>query len=156
MTDNTTKENEYKDCPVCGKKHKYVMCKPIENKTTKLLLNKLRDLWCECGGKVWESPEEHGVHKDQKSSSGIEVDFDYGTPHRMYTPDGSYMVLGSCMCGNTKEFMMKVEETFHVEIVVPQRDDSKCSYLEYQCEHSGPRIRISEKPEVFKWVLIND
>ncbi|MDD4440011.1 MAG: hypothetical protein PHS04_18555 [Tissierellia bacterium] len=138
-------------CPVCGKLHKYIMCKPIENKITKMLLNKLRDMWCECGGKLWESPEEHGVYENQKIDSGIEVDFDYGAPHRMYTPDGSYMVLGSCMCGNTKEFMRKLEETFNVEIVVPKRDDSKCSYIEYQCEISGPVIRISEKQDVFKW-----
>lgn len=147
MTDST--ENKY--CPVCGKMHKYVMCKPIENKTYKLLLEKLRDLWCETGGKVWHSPEEYGLNDWYKSENGIEIDFDYGTPDKMYTSDGAYTILGSCMCGNTKEFMQKIKETFNVDIIVPKRDDSKIFVYEYQACISGPRIRISEKPEVFKW-----
>jgi len=146
-------ENEYMDCPVCGKKHKHVLCKPIGNPTYKLLLDKLRELWCETGGEVWHRPEEYGFNEDVKSEKGIEIDFDYGTPHKMYTSDGAYMILGSCMCGNMKEYMEKIKETFDVEIVIPQRDDSKISELEYQCERSGPVIRISEKPEAFKWGL---
>lgn len=144
-------ENEPTYCPVCGKTHKYVMCKPIENPTYKLLLEKLRDLWCETGGELWSRPEEYGFDESRKSKNGIEIDFDYGTPNKMYTPDGSYVILGSCMCGKINEYMKNIEETFNVEIVVPLRDDSKCSDIKFQLERSGPVIRISEKQDVFKW-----
>jgi len=60
------------------------------------------------------------------------------------------------MCGNTKKFMTTIEETFNVEIIVPKRDDSKVSEYEYQACRSGPVIRISENPKVFKWVSEND
>lgn len=75
----------------------------------------------------------------------MEVDFDYGVPHEIYTPEGSYMILGSSVVGDTKKFWDLFNQAFEITIVKPKRDDSKISGMEFQTQISGPVIRIREK-----------
>ena len=115
----------------------------------KKLLDKIRELYVESGGAPLHQPEEYGLNEFYRSKTGgIEVDFDYGVPHDMYTPEGSYTILGSNIMGDTKRFWELFTLAFDVEVLIPQRDDAKViarSELEYQCSLSGPYVRISER-----------
>lgn len=109
----------------------------------KELLNRIRELYVQSGGKPLYEPEDYGLNNSIKTASGIEIDFDYGVPGKMYTPDGYYMILGSNVVGDTDVFWELFNQEFNVEILIPQRDDSKVSGLAYQLQVSGPRVRIS-------------
>lgn len=111
----------------------------------KKILDKLRELYIQSGGEPLYEPEDFGLSDLRKSGSGIEIDFDYGVPHEMHTPDGSYMILGSNVVGNIKKFLDLLNQDFEVEIIKPKRDDAKISEIEFQCQISGPIIRIREK-----------
>lgn len=118
--------------------------KPIKPEHKKLL-DRIRELYIQSGGKPLNEPEDWGLNEYIKTESGIEIDFDYGVPRRMYTPDGYYTILGSNVVGDTDMFWKLLDQEFSVEILIPKRDDKKVPYLEYQLQVSGPRIRISEK-----------
>jgi hypothetical protein len=108
----------------------------------KEILDKIRGLYIECGGKPLYKPEDWGLNEYGKSIEGIEVYFDYGVPTRMLTPDGYYVILGSCVCGNSEEFWELFTKEFETKIVLPKRDDSKTLYMAYQSQYSGPLVRI--------------
>lgn len=108
----------------------------------KKILDKIRQLYIESGGKPLNEPEDFGLNPHGKSKSGIEIDFDYGIPHNMYTPDGYYTILGSNLVGDTKKFWELLNQEFEVEIVKPKRNDGKVSF---QLQVSGPIVRIKEK-----------
>jgi len=108
----------------------------------KEILDKIRDLYIKSGAKLSYKPEDWGLNKSEMSIDGIEVYFDYGVPVRMHTPDGYYVILGSCLCGNSEEFWELFTQEFETEIVVPKRDDGKTSPIEYQSCYSGPIVRI--------------
>lgn len=111
----------------------------------KKILNKMRELYIQSGGEPLYEPEDFGLNDINKSKSGMEIDFDYGVPNSLYTPDGSYMILGSNVVGDTKKFWDLLNQAFDVEIIKPKRNDAKISGLEFQCQISGPVIRIREK-----------
>lgn len=115
----------------------------------KPLLDKVRNLYIESGGKPLHKSEEFGLNQFFKSKNGkIEIDFDYGVPCHMYTPQGSYTILGSNIVGDTKKFWELLTQAFNVEILTPQRNDAIVrarSELEYQCCVSGPVIAITER-----------
>lgn len=111
----------------------------------KNILNKLRELYIQSGGKPLYEPEDYGLNDLRKSGSGMEVDFDYGVPHELYTPEGSYTILGSSVVGDTDIFWDLLNRAFETEIIKPKRDDAKISGFEFQCQISGPVIRIREK-----------
>lgn len=111
----------------------------------KELLNKIRELYAQSGGEPLYEPEDFGLNEYIKAESGIEIDFDYGVPGRMYTPDGYYTILGINVVGNTDVFWELFNQEFNVEILIPKRDDRKVSYIKYQLDISGPRVRISQK-----------
>ncbi len=89
------------------------------------ILNKIRELYIQSGGEPLYEP-----------SSGLEIDFDYGVPHELYTPEGSYMILGSNVVGDTDMFWNLLNQTFEVEIVKPKRNNG-ASELEFQLQISG-------------------
>lgn len=111
----------------------------------KKILDKLRELYIQSGGMPLYEPEDYGLNEFMKVESGIEIDFDYGVPHRMYTPDGYYMILGSSLAGDTKKFWELLNQEFNVEIIVPKRDDSKTSEFQLQTRSSGPIVLLTEK-----------
>jgi hypothetical protein len=111
----------------------------------KKILNKLRELYIQSGGKPLYEPEDFGLNELFKSEEGMEIDFDYGVPHELHTPDGSYMILGSNVVGDVKKFWNLLDEAFDIEIIKPKRDDRKISELDLQLKLSGPIIRIREK-----------
>jgi hypothetical protein len=108
----------------------------------KMILDKIRELYVESGGKPLYNQEDLGLNKCEKSIEGIEISFDYGVPIRMLTPDGYCMILGSSICGDLKEFWNFFIEEFDTTIIVPKRDDSKTHYMAYQTMYSGPIVRI--------------
>lgn len=113
------------------------------NKVHKVMLEKIRELAIQAGWELTETPEQHGLNEYMTSETGgIEIEFDYGSPMRMLTSIGSYVILGSCICGDNKKFKTLFDNTFATTVVRPQRDDDKTPYLEYQLNHSGPTIRI--------------
>lgn len=118
--------------------------KPIKPEHKKLL-DRIRELYIQSGGKLSYEPEDFGLNNIVKTADGIEIDFDYGVPGTMYTPEGSYEILGSHVVGDTDMFWELFNQEFNVEILIPQRDDSKTSYIAYQLQVSGPRVRISTK-----------
>lgn len=109
----------------------------------KKILNKIRELYIQSGGEPLYEPEDFGLNNLRKSGSGMEIDFDYGVPHELYTPEGSYMILGSNVVGDTDMFWDLLNQTFEVEIVKPKRNDAGISELEFQLQISGPIIRIN-------------
>lgn len=115
----------------------------------KKLLDKIRELYVESGGKPFNKPEDWGLNKFYKSQTKeIEIDFDYGVPHNMYTSEGSYKILGSNIVGDTKKFWELFIQAFNVEVLTPQRNDAEVrarSELEFQCNPSGPYVRITER-----------
>lgn len=111
----------------------------------KKILNKIRELYIQSGGKPLYEPEDFGLNAFYKSGEGMEIDFDYGVPHSLRTPDGSYTILGSNVVGDTKKFWDLLNEAFEVEIITPKRNDAKISELEFQLQYSGPVIRIRER-----------
>lgn len=111
----------------------------------KKILNKIRELYIQSGGEPLYEPEDYGLNDYQKSNRGFEVDFDYGVPQNLYTPDGSYHILGSSVVGYTRKFWQLFNQAFEVEIIRPKRDDKKISESEFQLQVSGPLVRIREK-----------
>ena len=111
----------------------------------KRILDKIRELYIKSGGEPLNDPEDWGLNENEKSIRGIEVNFDYGIPSHMLTPDGYYMILGSSVCGDSEKFWELFTREFETEIVVPKRDDNKTPYMEYQCCYSGPLVRIRER-----------
>ena len=114
----------------------------------KKILDKLRELYVESGGKPLNKPEDWGLNECGKSTKGLEIDFDYGVPGRLYTEEGYYMILGSSVVGDTDKFWELLNEAFNVEILKPNRDDvetRKRSELEFQLSPSGPYVRITSK-----------
>lgn len=109
----------------------------------KKILDKIRELYIMSGGKLSYKPEDWGLNEHEKSIEGIEVRFDYGVPYRMYTPDGYYVILGSCVCGNSEKFWELFTKEFDTIIVVPKRDDSNGHDSKYQSQYSGPVVRIT-------------
>jgi hypothetical protein len=109
----------------------------------KKILDKIRELYVESGGEPLNDPEDLGLNKYEKSHEGIEIEFDYGVPSHMLTPDGYYMILGSCVCGNSEKFWELFSQEFETTIVVPKRDDSNIrGSAKYQSCYSGPVVRI--------------
>lgn len=109
----------------------------------KEILDKIRELYVKSGGKLFHEPEAWGLNEYEKSIDGIEVSFDYGVPSHMRTPDGYYVILGSCVCGDSEIFWELFTKEFDTVIVVPKRDDSKIrGTMEYQSCYSGPIVRI--------------
>lgn len=115
----------------------------------KKLLDRIRELYVESGGKPLYQPEEWGLNEFYKSrTGGIEVSFDHGVPEDMYTPEGSYTILGSNAAGDTKKFWKLFNQAFDVEVLTPQRNDVEVrarSEFEYQYGSSGPYVRITER-----------
>lgn len=108
----------------------------------KKILDKIRDLYVQSGGKPLGDPEDYGLNEYGKSKEGIEIHFDYGVPSRMYTPDGCYVILGSSVCGDSEKFWELFTKEFDGKIIIPKRDDSKTPYVQYQMNYSGPVVRI--------------
>lgn len=114
----------------------------------KRVLNQIRAAYVNAGAKLSETPEQFGLNERHKSYDGtLQLSFDYGTPHYLYTADGTYVVAGSHLRGDYEEFMGNLRKEFDVEIIKPQRDDSKVSRLEYQLQASGPLVRLTPKEE---------
>lgn len=111
----------------------------------KRILDKIRELYIESGGKPLYEPEDFGLNQYGKSQRGIEVSFDYGIPERMHTPEGYYVILGSNVLGDLDKFWELFNQEFEVEIITPKRDDRKISEHGYLSEISGPVVRIREK-----------
>lgn len=111
------------------------------------LLDTIRELYVESGGKLLYKPEDWGLNEVHKSTEGIEVDFDYGVPHNMYTPEGSYVILGSNTVGDKKKFWELFNQAFNVEVLIPQRNDAevRTTCLKFQCRLSGPYVRITKR-----------
>ncbi len=112
------------------------------------IIYKIRELYVQSGGKPLNKPEAYGLNEMVKSGDGIEIDFDYGVPRRMYTPDGYYMILGSSVVGDRDKFWRLLNQEFDVEIVIPKRDDRKTNEFDLQTQVSGPTVRIKEKNRV--------
>ena len=111
----------------------------------KRILDKIRELYIKSGGEPLYKPEDFGFSEFSKSITGeIEVDFDYGIPQRMYTPDGSCVILGDSIAGDTKKFWDLFTREFYVEILEPQRERAR-SELELQLSYSGPCVIIRER-----------
>lgn len=108
----------------------------------KKILDKIRELYVESGGKPLGDPEAWGLNKNGKSIEGIEIYFDYGVPMRMFTPDGYYVILGSSVCGDYVKFWELFIKEFETFIVSPKRVDDKTPYVQYQTQYSGPVVRI--------------
>ena len=118
----------------------------------KKLLDKIRELYVESGGKPLSEPEYFRLNELYKSKTGgIEIDFDYGVPQNMYTPEGSYTIntiLGNNEVEDRKKFWELFNQAFDVEVLTPQRDDAEVrarSESEYQPNYSGPYVRIKER-----------
>ena len=118
------------------------------------LLNKIRELYIQCGGRMLYTPEEHNLNNlipiEASLTSGIEVSFDYGTPNMMCTPEGGYVILGSnnILSTGKDDFWKVFNETFDVQILIPKRNERetyKRSYDEFQNTLSGPYVLIKEK-----------
>ncbi len=108
----------------------------------KVILDKIRELWIESGGRPISSPEVWGLNNTDKSDKGIEILFDYGCPHFMYTPDGFYTIIGGGFIANTDKFWELFTKEFKIEAVTPARDENKISVDEYVNNFSGPVVRI--------------
>lgn len=108
----------------------------------KKILDKIRELYIESGGKLSHKPEAWGLNEYEKSIDGIEISFDYGVPMRMLTPDGYYVILGSSICGDSEKFWGLFTGEFETRIIIPKRDDSNGHNIGYQSQYSGPVVRI--------------
>ncbi len=110
------------------------------------ILSKIYELYIKSGGKPFLEPGNWELNEfGKKSSEGIEIQFDYGVPMRMLTPDGHYGILGGCLCGNNNRFWEFFTQEFEVIVIMPKRDDCKTSELSYMTSYSGPLVRITQK-----------
>lgn len=125
-------------------KNMSALIKPIRPEHKKIL-EKIRRLYIESGGKPLYKSESWGLNDTMKSENGIEVDFDYGLPCHLFTRDGFYMILGSSVVGDLDKFWELFNQEFDVEIVKPKRDDRITEGFDIQTQVSGPIVRIKEK-----------
>lgn len=117
------------------------MIKPI-NPEHKKILDKIRELYIASGGKPFYDPEDFGLYEHDKSNGGVQIHFDYGSPDRMYTPDGGYVILGSHIMGNQDKFLELFTAEFEVVTIVEKRNDGKITWGDYLSQYSGPVVRI--------------
>ena len=116
---------------------------PIKNSTHRNIIYKLRALWEESGGIAHKIPEQWPVNVRCKIIEGYEIVFDCGTPCEMFTADGSYMILGDCTLGDRKLFWKLLNASFNTEVI------EQAMHNPYK--DSGPRIKITENKESFRW-----
>lgn len=115
----------------------------------KKILNTIRSAYEQGGAELLYKPEDFGLNPFEKSGDGsITVNFDYGVPMRLITPDGSYVILGSHSGGNAsyEELIARLRENFDIEEVEPQRNDTEVrmrSEYEFQMHYSGPKIKLN-------------
>jgi len=116
----------------------------------KRILEIIRDLYRQSGGNPLYKPEDFGgLNEYYKSKSGkYEVSFNYGVPQKLYTPDGSYTILGSSVVGNLSLFWKLFCDTFAIDIIKPARDDSITDYAIYQLSTSGLIVSIELREEI--------
>jgi len=111
----------------------------------KRILDKIRELYVESGGELLNSPEDYGLNTLFKSTGGIEVIFDYDTPHWMYTPEGCYTILGDNVVGDTKRFWELFNQAFDVEVLIPRISRERLGTVPGLYGLLGPYVRISER-----------
>lgn len=115
----------------------------------KPILSRIRELFVKSGGVPLYQPEHFGLNTTSRSrTGGLEVQFDYGVPSRLFTSDGYYVILGSNTVEDVKAFWDLFTRAFQVEILEPQRDDAevrKRDEFEYLTSQSGPYVRIAER-----------
>ena len=111
----------------------------------KEMLDKIRELYIISGGKPFYDPEDFGLNEYDKSNGGIQVHFDYGSPDRMYTPGGGYVILGGHIMGDQDKFWELFTAEFEVVTIVEKRNDGKIPWSNYINQCSGPVVRITPR-----------
>lgn len=108
------------------------------------LLKVLRQTLRDCGGEPLSEPEAYGINEFYKSQTcGIELVMDYGSLHDVRTPDGSLTPYGSCRsASNPIKFLELLTKRLGLEMIQPQRDDTKVSEMAYQTSPSGPVFSV--------------
>lgn len=120
----------------------------IANKTHNSIISKIRELWMRSGATHLGTP----CYWDKNDiTKYIGIEFDYGYPMTLCTPEGAYRIIGGSVNGDYEQFWALLNETFVVEIVKPKRDDKITSYFKCQTLCSGPVVKLSEKSDVFEW-----
>lgn len=75
-----------------------------------------------------------------------ELEFDYGFPIRLHVKGGSYGLIHHPTIGNTTdEFMLRLKETFDLNIIFAKRDESKTSIIDAYTTATGPRLALKER-----------
>ena len=96
------------------------------NKDHRAILDQIRKLYRESGGDPLGSPEDFGLNRAFKSrGQGIELCLEDFHPVQMYTPQGSYTILGSYVMGGFDKVAMwsKLNKVFVVDILETERPD---------------------------------
>jgi hypothetical protein len=117
------------------------------------VLQTLRDLFEEAGGRMSSAPTEPHRRGLASQNGKLLLDFDYGTPQTLATPSGNFDFASGSTSGSgdyQKKFMSRLAEVFDIKEVAPQRDDSRLSISShaFQHEYSGPVLELSPKKGV--------
>jgi hypothetical protein len=108
------------------------------------VINKILELWSKAGN----GSLQFGLD-DSHHYKNVEMFFDYGSPHYVYTKHGRYFAVGMVNISDTNLFMELIQKTFNVKVLSEQRK-TPCSGVDFQ-RPSGGLIRLNEKVESFKW-----
>jgi hypothetical protein len=109
------------------------------------ILDAIRALWVESGGQI-SNPTRYELNRyDASTSEHVEVLFDYGVPKVFRTPRGETYIGASGANVAAAPFWEKLTGRFNVEILKPQRNEAKTSYLDRQLDYSGPLMTVREK-----------
>ena len=89
--------------------------KKIIHEEDKALLDKIRSLFIESGGKPLYEPEDYGIGRETSDNARLRVT--YGNPDELLTKRGKYHVTGSCVCCDADIFFGLLEQHFNVVMI---------------------------------------
>lgn len=85
------------------------------------IINTVRDLFVQAGGRPLGKPEEYGCNSSYHSTQSefeFVTDSDHRTPVRLRTPQGEYVILGSfCPPEDVETFWASLTEVFEMELL---------------------------------------
>lgn len=110
------------------------------------VVDTIRHLIEESGGYIENKTESLSPCTAFRSPMGVILEFEYGKPYKLYTPDGSpLLIVSGDSKGDYDKFMELFDDKFEYDVIKEKRDDTavfKRSRDDFRYNLSGPQLLI--------------